>query len=297
MSKNLLKTGYFGLTSEEARVIDTNELLEKRIQELSAKMKRPENEGFIAGIPADSLAVDALLSDEDTAERAGDGLLGGEDSRSNVIKAAESGETIRAEAVNEAQTILADAKEQADKLLKEAAAKAEAEREQVFARAREEGYADGQKQAEAANEQVRRQLADEKRQLEEAYEKQLEELEPQFIDTITGIYEHIFHVELKSYREILVYLISDTLRKVEDNRNFLIHVSREDYPYVSMQKKQILSGPVMAGHTAEIVEDLALAPNECLIETEGGIFDCGLDTQLTELGQKLKLLSYKKENG
>ena len=44
----------------------------------------------------------------------------------------------------------------------------------------------------------------------------------------------------------------------------------------------------------EIVEDNTLSKNECLIETENGVFDCGLGTQLAELKQKLMLLSYEK---
>ena len=46
----------------------------------------------------------------------------------------------------------------------------------------------------------------------------------------------------------------------------------------------------------EVVEDATLGKNDCLIETENGIFDCGLGTQLAELRQKLKLLSYEKES-
>lgn len=122
----------------------------------------------------------------------------------------------------------------------------------------------------------------------------VDELEPQFVDTITGIYEHIFHVELGEYREILAHLITTTMRKAESNKVFLIHVSKEDYPYVSMQKKQIATGATAPNSTVEIVEDITISPNECLIETEGGIFDCGLGTQLSELRQKLKLLSYEK---
>ena len=79
----------------------------------------------------------------------------------------------------------------------------------------------------------------------------MDELEPQFVDTITGIYEHIFDVDLHSYREVLCYLISATMRKTEDNRSFLVHVSKEDYPYVSMQKKQIMAGATAPNSTVE----------------------------------------------
>ena len=102
--------------------------------------------------------------------------------------------------------------------------------------------------------------------------------------------------DLDSYREVLAYLISTTMHKIEGVRSFLIHVSKEDYPYVSMQKKQLTANALAPGSSVEVVEDATLGKNDCLIETENGIFDCGLGTQLAELRQKLKLLSYEKES-
>ena len=59
-------------------------------------------------------------------------------------------------------------------------------------------------------------------------------------------------------------------------------------------RKQIAAGTVAPGSTIDIVEDNTLSQNECLIETENGIFDCGLGTQLSELKQQLVLLSYER---
>ena len=44
----------------------------------------------------------------------------------------------------------------------------------------------------------------------------------------------------------------------------------------------------------EIIEDIALVKGDCLIETDGGIFDCGISTQLEELSKKLRVLSFEK---
>ena len=44
----------------------------------------------------------------------------------------------------------------------------------------------------------------------------------------------------------------------------------------------------------ELVEDMTLSRSQCFIETENGIYDCSLDTQLSELKRKLKLLSYER---
>ena len=40
------------------------------------------------------------------------------------------------------------------------------------------------------------------------------------------------------------------------------------------RKKQISAGAAAPNATVEIVKDITLGKGECLIETEGGIFDC-----------------------
>lgn len=57
----------------------------------------------------------------------------------------------------------------------------------------------------------------------------------------------------------------------------------------------MLAGAVSANSNVEIIEDMTLAKNECMIETDSGIYDCGLGTQLEELRKKLMLLAWKKE--
>ena len=62
-----------------------------------------------------------------------------------------------------------------------------------------------------------------------------------------------------------------------------------------MQKKQMLAGVVSENTSVDVVEDLTLSKNDCMIETENGIFDCGLGTQLSELKKRLMLLSWSGE--
>jgi len=283
LSSNLYKWNYMNSQSEEKRVIDSNTLIEKRISEMASKMLEEQKQGFVGGLNAD--VIDVLLQDMDEAGEAS----------GNVIKANENAEAVAEQAAFDAEAIIAEAYAEAERIKSEAGAIALSEKNRVLAEARSMGYAEGLEKAKRENEQLQNELKKKAMQLEAEYQEYINELEPQFVDTITGIYEHIFHVELEAYREILAYLISATLRKSENSRQFMIHVSQEDYPYVSMQKKQIVSGIAATNSSVEIVEDLTLSRNECLIETEGGIFDCSLGTQLAELGQKIRLLSYEKE--
>lgn len=290
MYKSLLKTGFMDFSQMETRVIPANEMMEQRMAALAQKSK-PGSGGFVAGLQAETIDLSEMELN----------MVGGAGEEQGMPvdpaaaeRAREEAEGILADARAQAEKTLADAEAQAEGILADAKAQAEAERGQVLSQAESQGYAEGQQKAEREAGQLRQQLAEKERQLEAAYQQRMDELEPQFIDTLTGIYEHVFQVELQSHREILAYLISTTMRDIEESRSFLIHVSSEDYPYVSMQKKQIAAEAAAPGSYVEIVEDMALGKNECLIETEGGIFDCGVGTQLAELGQKLRLLSYEK---
>ncbi len=301
MSSNLLKMGFTNLQDGEKRVIDTNALVARRIGALSVKSARTGSNGFSEGLSAERVET-GLTEDGEASE---------DTPRSNVIKANPAPDTDPGEAdadSGERGALLADARQEADELLEQAKSRAQkeaeqlladaraqiaAEREQTLAAAEKQGYQDGLSRAQneiSAREQA---LAEKQRAMEAEYEDMLDSLEPQFVDALTGVYEHLVGVELSSYREILVHLIGAAVRKIE-GRDFLVHVASEDYPYVSIEKKELMSALASPSATLELVEDSTLKHNECMIETEGGIFDCGLGTQLAELRQKLKLLSYEK---
>ena len=281
MSKNLVKQ-YYAVEAEETRVIDANEAIRRR-QETAPKktLKAASVDGFMSGLNAEEID----LSSE------GEGA-----SESNVIKAREDTQAMLEQARAEAQTILDRAGNEASKLIKDAIAQAEAEKNSILDQARQQGYEAGQGKAQAEADMARKEYQEKARQLEAEYQRQLDELEPQFIDTITAIYEHIFQVELGNNKAILEHLISNTMHKLEGGGNVLVHVSKEDYSYVTMQKDQILAGTASGTGIVEIVEDMTLGKNECLIETDSGIFDCSLGTQLEGLKQKLMLLAWSKED-
>lgn len=278
MSSNLVKNIFTTLSRDaEKRIIDSNAVVRRRLEMLEAELGAPQEEGFVSGIPAAEI-VDVP-----------------EDTQSNIIKAQDEAREILENARAEADAVIARAQEEAEHILEQARVQAEAEKSQVLGDARQQGYNEGLVKAQAHEGAMEQEYLEKTRSLEEAYEKQLDTLEPRFVDTITGIYEHIFQIELSSYREILTFLISSVLHKLDGSRSFIIHVSREDYAYVSMQKKQMLAGVVSGNCEVDVVEDLTLGKNDCMIETEGGIFDCGLGTQLSELRRRLHLLAWSQD--
>lgn len=282
LSSNLFKAGTTCITETAARVIDSDALMTQRPEVLGRTMPKPaDKDGFSQGFAADVL--DVLTTDEAALTAAEAQAQDGTGQAEEPSLEEPSLEELRKQAMEE----IAGQKAEAEALLA-------AERQKTLEEAKRQGYQEGMTRALQEVEGQKQLLMEQEKQLTREYEELIAQLEPRFIETLTGIYEHIFHVELSGYRDIIVCLIADALRKTEGGRDYIVHVSKEDYPYVSMQKKQITAGGGSSNTTIELVEDVTLAKNQALIETDSGIFDCSLGTQLSELRQRLALLSYEK---
>lgn len=287
-NRTLYKAGWVRVTDEEKCVIDSNTLLEERIEEWenirkanAAALPAFDEEGgegepeFVSGLGGEE--IDALFADS-----------------GNVIKAEEAAGPSLEEIEAEAQRMLDEAQAKIDEMMSDARREIEIKRADAVERGTKQGYDEGYSRGLAEVDGMKQELAERRRQLEAEFDALLEDLEPKFIETITDVYSHIFGVDLSDNRDILVHLIDSTLRKVESSRTFIVHVSAEDYPYVNMQKQALVEGAVAGRGMIEIIEDIALSKGGCLIETDGGIFDCGLGTQLEGLTKKLRVLSYEK---
>ena len=57
--------------------------------------------------------------------------------------------------------------------------------------------------------------------------------------------------------------------------------------YSIIRGKSIVNNEV----NLDIVQDMALKQNECMIETDSGVFNCSLDVELHNLIKQIKLLS------
>lgn len=283
MYNNLYKSSWVVIRNDDKRVIDNNALLEEKLGTVlhAASISKEtvpfaEQGEFTDGLNAE--AVDLLLNPEGS-ENLPKGALAAE--RDAVLAE-----------IEQAKTELADLKKQAAGMIEDAKSQIGAMQTKAYEEARTQGYQEGERLGKQEAEAVKNEYLSKKKQLESAYEKKMEELEPEFIETLTGIYEHIFKVDLAGYHDLVSNLLINTMQKIESISSFLIHVSKEDYENVLANRKKIGSEAGCSNASVEIVEDMTLSCSQCYIETENGIYDCSLDTQLTELGRKLKLLSY-----
>lgn len=286
-SQSLFKAGFVKLDADDVRVINSNDRIS---QKLEALRKVPYDQEAV--VEEDEAYMDEAENDETAAaERDGesDAQLVESSLNENATKLIE-------QANSRAEQIIADAQAQAEQIIADAQAKSRADADMVQQQARQQGYTQGYSEGnqKAAQEtQVKMaELSEKETAMEQEYQDKLDNMEPYLVDKLTDIYDHIFAVDLSEYRNVIFHLISNTLHALENTDTYLIHVSEQDYQFVSMQKAQIAEDGGVKPSMLEFVEDRTLGKNECLIETPDGIYDCSLSVQLSELKRKLLLLSY-----
>lgn len=282
LSKNLIKANQVVLKEEELRVIDTNELVAQKMKQIHPRTEGNETGGFRSGLNAD--IIETILTEE--GDQAGEGIFSSEEAAQMDSQPVEEGPS--------PEELIAQAEVEIEEMKRQAREEIESMKEYTLEEWRKKGYQEGQKQAIEELERKKADLKQKEALLEADYQKQISQLEPSFIETLTGIYQQIFEVDLAEYKPILLHAISNCIRNIEGGRDFIVHVSKVDYEAVSKAKDELCAGLATTSATLEIVEDITLSTNQCMIETTNGIYDCSIGSQLEELGKRLRLLSYEK---
>jgi len=287
---NLFKAGYVTYDSTETRIIDSNELANKKIeafQEQELKRQRAQmpqddtfsdmdrGDDFVPGIEMEQLSQ--LTEDQSMLEPVTDPQFDMEAMQAEMDLKIQ-------QAQEQADMIIQNAQQQADDIMQDAMQKGHDEGYQA-------GYQEGAMAAQALKDEIEQQRGD----LEKEYQQIVDELEPEMVDVLTQIYEHVFNIELREDKGIILHLLKTTLSRIEPGKDLIVHVSSDDYDDI-MDEKETLNACVTSPNTTmEIIEDPLLKENECMIESDSGVFDCSLGVELSEISRKLKLLSFDRK--
>ena len=192
----------------------------------------------------------------------------------------------------EARDIIDNANSEAGRILENARAEAEEEKAQVFENAQQEGYSAGMSEAEDKVQQARAEAEALKEQYRQDFEKQVEELEPAFVEIVINYVRKLTGIYAEDKNDIILYLIDSAMKGRRGVENFIIRVSEADFAMASYSKDSI-RGYLSEGSSVEVVADKVLTKNQCMIETESRIFDCSLDSQMLSLIEDIRLLAEK----
>lgn len=260
---NLYKPWVVHHEPQKTRVIDSNlilnDLLEKAAPVHAAEV---DEDGFSAGL----VAEDA----------------------SNVLKAEPEIDYVQ-QAKDEAELILADARKQADGMIEQAKGETDGIRET----ARQEGLRDGQEELQRNMEELRDELEHryqkKSQDLDREYNEKRENMEKDLVEVIIEVFNKVFHIQFDNKKEILIHLIDHAILNIEGEKKFRIKVAEDNTEFLESHKDEILD---RVGHdiTLEILPDSTMEGNGCIIETDSGVFDCSLGTQLENLIKDIRSL-------
>ncbi len=125
---------------------------------------------------------------------------------------------------------------------------------------------------------------------EQAYADRLYTMEPELMDAVIEVFDQVLHTDFADHREILLYLIRRTVRHIKNSREYRIFVSSLDYADVASRKEEIME-KIGGEVTLDIIMDESMQSGQCTIDTDEGLFECGLNVQLSNLIKDLKALS------
>jgi flagellar assembly protein FliH len=272
---------------DNKRVINNNEALEEIVKEKMRQMQQMEDDAeFTPGLDAEE--VDLSEYDEDGVPIVFEDEEGEEESASEPVNAAPGMDMLAYKEM--ADEILKNAYDEAARIGTEAKASAVAMESEARDRGYAEGLAKAEEDARASEEARSRELEAKKAELEAQYHEMMDEMEPQIVSVVADIFEKVFSIQFAGKKEILLNLVRNAVNQIENSKVFLIKVPKENLQFV-MEHKEELQEKVGQYVSIEIISDGDLTDNQCIIETDSGVFDCSLDIQLDNLVRDLKSLS------
>lgn len=280
MSNILYRVQMAPQEEQKTCVIDSNELVgekieERRREEKKRQMQALNSEDAFVPMDGESLDEDTECLDQQMPEEA---------------EEAEPEIDYVAQAKEEADAILSEAREQADTILAEAGEQADAMRSHAEAEGQKEGYEQGLQEAAARQRELESRMQAEKEQLQADYDQKQKNMEHELVDVVCDVVEKVFLVQFGDKKEIIWHAVDQALANIEGSKEFMIRVGEADLEFLRAHKEE-LQAKVGQDMTLDIVLDPLLDETQCMIETDGGLFDCGMDTQMRNLIKDIKSLS------
>jgi flagellar assembly protein FliH len=209
--------------------------------------------------------------------------------RETALKEKE-GEGIRQEAEAEAQRIIEEAQGNIHQLEEESRLTLEREKKEALDAGRnagrEEGYAQGQAEVERLIQRTQTVL-------ERAQDKRgeiLVETEQEIVDLVLLLTRKVVKAITESQRTVILQNVVQALRKVKSRGNVIIRVNLVDLKLTTEHTKNFIQ--MMEGVKGiQVVEDSAVDPGGCIIETDFGEIDARIASQLAELEAKIMEVS------
>ena len=224
------------------------------------------------------------------ANEVSDGFQAGLNAEEVFIEPQPDPEEILEEARQEAERILAEARKNAQQIKNDASSQAE----RLYEQKRKEGYDFGvsqtRKELEAEKNKLRAEQQVLNSSLQRDYEEKLNSLETDLVDIMIQVFWKVFHVQFDNKKQILLHLIKDTLMGIDSGKVFHIRVAESNFKFIESHVTEIKE-KIGNDVSIDVINDMLLDDSACMIETENGVFNCGIDMVLDNLEKDIRSLS------
>lgn len=197
----------------------------------------------------------------------------------------------------EANSIIENAQEMAEQIIENAKQEAESIKDEILEESKKEGfetgYAEGTSKAETEmQETLNTELAkldEERANIEVERQKLYKDVESEVADVIGTVVENILTNAFEVDSTLIIQLIKIGLKQSTISNEVNIKVSNDLLDFVN-ENLQDIKSVVGSDVTINVVSDVTLGDNECIIETDMGYIKCNLESIIESLKFNLKTL-------
>jgi flagellar assembly protein FliH len=200
-------------------------------------------------------------------------------------------------AQREVTLLLEDARRQAREIISGADKQVETEMDAAhtegYRMGISEGYDDGVDKVEKTLEALLREGQEEVDQaLSGVYaerDRLLGEMEPKVLRLALDVAEKIVGYELEQNDNAFVSLVTAALDTIRCESRVTLRINAERHTGSFRSKAEVRLKTEQGGVEAELISDMAVSPNGCLIETGSGTVDASVETQIEQIAQNMGL--------
>lgn len=282
--------------NEGAKVLDYNDMLDERIQEEAqkhnmemakeqARIKREEKLRELQEMEP-QYDEDGNLIEPELPEDFDEEDFFQED----VIQNQEPDEDYVAMAREEAEEIIAQANAQAQDILDAAQSQANAMKSHAEAEGHQAGFDKGYQESIMKQTEMEADVERQRQAMMEDIAEKEKNMEKELVDAVCDVVEKVFLAKFGDDKDIIFHLLDNVISNVDSSKSFIIRVNEQNMEFLR-SKKDELQTKVGQEVSLDIVLDPLLNDSQCMVETDGGLFDCSMDTEMRNLIKEIKALS------
>ncbi len=187
----------------------------------------------------------------------------------------------------EKERIIGEAKLEAEKIIKGAQAQAEQIRQEAYdsgyktgyEKGKDTGFTEGKQQSKAEYEELLSQVLKQKADMEKQRIEMLQNAEEEIVTLALSVAKRIVHSELDLRPEKILAMVRYAIDECNADGKKVLKVSPKDYDEIIKNKNAL---GLSVDHEEELIiqKDDRLSRGDCIVESDFGIVDAKIDTQL-----------------